>query len=79
MSEELKIPVTLSIFFNLGFLSYQGKGEAISYNSSLQLAPPSPLHRHLGISRVITADSAPLHIANSRTQSRNLWFPRASR
>ena len=28
-----------------------------------------PLHRHLDISRVINAESSPLHIAGSRTQT----------
>ena len=34
-----------------------------------------PLHGHLDISRAITAESSPLRIANSRTQTGNLWFP----
>ena len=38
-----------------------------------------PLHRHLDISRVITAERSPLHIASSRTRTGNLWFPSASR
>ena len=38
-----------------------------------------PLHRHLDISRVITAESSPLHITSSRTRIGNLWFPSASR
>ena len=38
-----------------------------------------PLHRHLDISWVITAESSPLHIASSRTRTENLWFPSASR
>ena len=37
------------------------------------------LHRHLDISRTITAESSPLHIASSRTRTGNLWFPSASR
>ena len=37
------------------------------------------LHRHLGISRAITAKSSPLYIASSRTGTRNLWFPSAIR
>ena len=35
-------------------------------------------HRHLDISRVITAESSPLHIGSSRTRTGNLWFPSAS-
>ena len=38
-----------------------------------------PLHRHLDISRANTAERSPLHMANSRTQTGNLWFPSASR
>ena len=37
------------------------------------------LHRHLYISRAITAESSPLHIGSSRTQTGKLWFPSASR
>ena len=37
------------------------------------------LHIHLDISRVIIAESSPLHIASSRTRTGNLWFPSASR
>ena len=37
-----------------------------------------PLHRHLDISQAITADSSPLHIVSSRSQTGNLWFPYAS-
>ena len=54
----------------------QGKGEAISLTPNYQF---HPLHRHLDISRVITAESSPLHIASSRTRKGNLWFPSASR
>ena len=37
-----------------------------------------PFHRHLDISRAITKESSPLHIASNRTQTKNLWFPSAS-
>ena len=50
----------------------QGKREGISLTLH-------PLHRNLDISQAITAESSPLHIGSSRTQSRNLWFPSASR
>ena len=36
-----------------------------------------PLHRYLDISRVITAESSPLHIGSSRSRTGNLWFPSA--
>ena len=38
-------------------------------NSSLPLPPTSQTH-----SRVITAESSPLHIGSSWTRTRNLWF-----
>ena len=37
-----------------------------------------PLHRHLDISRTITAESSLLPIDSSRTRIGNLWFPGAS-
>ena len=52
-----------------------GKGEGIS------LTPHDhfhPFHRHLGISRAITAESSPLHISSRRTRTENLWFSSAS-
>ena len=39
----------------------------------------SSLHRHLDISRTITAENASLHIDSSRIQTGDLWFPSASR
>ena len=54
----------------------QGKGEGISVTPHYHF---HPLHRHLDISRAITAESSPLHIASSRTRTGNLWFPSASR
>ena len=52
----------------------RGKGD---YSLSL-LYNFHPPHKHLGISRVITADNSPLRIASSRTRTGNLWFPSAS-
>ena len=49
----------------------QGKGESISLTPHYHF---HPLHRHLDISRAITAESSPLHIASSRTRTGNLWF-----
>ena len=45
-----------------------GKGEAISL---IPLQHFYPLHRHSDISRAITAESSPLHIASSRTRTGN--------
>ena len=64
-------------FFYLSFLSWTftnqrtaGKGGGHSL-----IDPP---HRRLDISRAITAENSPLHIASSRHQTGNLWFPGAS-
>ena len=61
---------------HLQITGLQEKGEGISLTPHYHF---HPLHRHLDISRVITAESSPLHIASSRTQTGNLWFPSASR
>ena len=49
----------------------QGKGEGIPLTPHYHF---HPLHRHLDISRAITAESSPLHIASSWTRTGNLWF-----
>ena len=49
-----------------------GKGKGISLTPHYHF---HPFHRHLDISRAITAESSPLHIGSSRTQTGNLWFP----
>ena len=54
------------------FAGLQGKGEGISLTPHYHF---HPLHRHLDISRAITAESSPLHIAISRIRTGNLWFP----
>ena len=71
-----------NFFFYLGFIyghprftGQQVKGKGISLTPLYHF---HPLHRHLDISRVITAESSPLHIGRSWTQIENLWFPRAS-
>ena len=71
------------IIFYLGFLSrtftiyrIAEEGEAVSLTHLYQF---QPLHRHLDISRAITAESSHLHIASNRTRTGNLWFPSASR
>ena len=52
------------------------KGEVISLTT---LCHFHPLHRHLDISRTISSKSSPLHIANSRTWTGNIWLQSASR
>ena len=54
------------------FTRQQGKGEGIYLTPLYHF---HPLHRHLDISRAITAESSPVHIAGSRTRTGNLWFP----
>ena len=58
------------------FTGQQGKGEGIYLTPLYHF---HPLHRHLDISRAITAESSPLRIAGSRTRTGNLWFPSANR
>ena len=69
------------LFFYLGFLSCTftnhrtvGDGER---KRGIRLAPLYHFHRpqrHLDISLEITAESSPLHIASSWTQTRSFWF-----
>ena len=47
------------------------KGEGISLTPQYHF---HALYRHFDISRAITAESSPLHIASSRNQTGNLWF-----
>ena len=66
-------------FKTLSFLSrfkgQRGDGECISLTALYRF---HPLHRHLDISRTITAQISPLQIASSRTRTGNLFFPSAS-
>ena len=57
---------SLWVFFHehSQFTEQQEKREAISL---IPLYHLHPLHRRLDISRAITADNSPLHIASSRT------------
>ena len=54
----------------------KGKREGIPLNPHYHFYL---LHRHSDISQEITTESSPLHIDRSRTRTRNLWFPSASR
>ena len=69
---------SICVFFHehSRFTRQRGKGEAISLSSLYHF---HLLHGHLDTSRAITAESSPLHIASSRTQTGNLCFPSASR
>ena len=53
-----------------------GKGKGISLTPHYHF---HPLHKHLDISRAITAESSPPYIAGSPTRNGNLWFLSASR
>ena len=69
---------SLVFFFYLGFLSrtfmiYRTAGEG-GANSLSPLYHFLPLHRHLDISRAITTESSPLHIASSRTRAQEPLF-----
>ena len=67
------------VFFHEHFMIHRTAGEGGGYlfNSSLTLPPVSQTLRY--ISRAITANSSPVHIADSRTWTGNLWFLSASR
>ena len=75
----MKCLVKQTIFFSMWvffhehsrFTGHYGEWEAISLTPLYHL---QPLHRHLNISQVITAERSPLHIASRRTQTGNLWF-----
>ena len=64
-------------FFFLGFLSRTFANHRTAGNAEGNSLTPhyhfDPLHKHLDISWAITAESSPLHIASSRTQTGNLW------
>ena len=59
---------TISVFFHehSRITGLQGKGECISLTPHYHF---QPLHRHLNISRAITAESSPLHIVSTRTRT----------
>ena len=54
----------------------QGKEESIPLTLHYHF---HTLHRHLDITRAITAETSPLHIGSNWTRTGNLWFPSASR
>ena len=78
------VPHVLVVFFSIWVFfqehsritGLQRKGEGIPLTPHYHF---HTLYRHLDISRVVTADSSPLDIASSPTQTANLLFPRASR
>ena len=82
--DMVKHELWITSFFSIGVFFHdhsritglKGNGEGISLTPHYYF---HPLHRHLDISQAITAESSPLHIGNSRTQTENLWFPSASR
>ena len=66
-------------FFDLGFLSQTSTNHRTAGEVGGHFLTPHYhfylLHLKLGISRAITEESLPLHIASSRTRTGNLWFP----
>ena len=66
-------------FFSIGVFFHdhsqitglQGKGEGISLTPHYYY---HPLHRHLDISRAITAENSALHIGSSRTRTGTFGF-----
>ena len=74
----------LSILFLSGFSfttihesqDCRERGEGIPLTHHYHFHPP---HRHLDISRAITAESSSPYIGSSRTRTGNLWFPSVSR
>ena len=75
--EHIHFFFSIWVFFHAHsrFTGQQGKGEAIYLTPHYHF---HLLHRHLDISRAITAESSLLHIASSRTRTGNLWFPSTS-
>ena len=69
---------SVSVFFHdhLRITGLQEKGRGISLTPLYHF---HPLHRHLNISRVTTAERSPLHIACDPTKTENPWFPSTSR
>ena len=71
-SSHLKVFLKKGVFFSIWvffhehsrFTGQQGKGKGIYLTPLYHF---HPLHRHLDISRAITAESSLLHIAGSRT------------
>ena len=73
------------LFFNIVFLSRTFTIHRITWeeghyflNSFLPLHTSSQTLKFIGISRVIAAESSPLHIASSRIRTGDIWFPIAT-
>ena len=77
-SVNVRVFFSIWVFFHehSRITGLQGKEEGISLTPHYHF---HPLHRHLDISRAITAESSPLRIASSRTRTGNLWFSSAKR
>ena len=64
-------PIWVLFHQHLRITGLQGKGEGISLSPYHHFHPH---HRHLDISRTITAESSPLQIASTRTRIGNFYF-----
>ena len=64
---------SIRVFFHVHsrFTGQQGKAEAVYLTPLYHF---HPLHRHLDLSRAITSESSPLHIASSRTRTGTFGF-----
>ena len=71
LSISIYILYSIWVFFHehSRFTGQQAKGEGISLSRHYHF---HSLQRHLDIIRAITAESLPLHIASSQTQTGNL-------
>ena len=68
-------PIWVFFHNHLRITELQGKVEGISLTPHYHF---TSLHRHLDISQAIIAVSLSLHMASSRTRTRNLWFLNAT-
>ena len=64
------------VFFSIRVFchKYHDSQDSRGRGGAIFLTPLYHFHRHLDISQVIAAKSSPLHIAGSRSQTRNLWL-----
>ena len=69
------------IFFSMWIVFYEHSrfSGQVKIISLFPLYHIHPLNKHLEISRAITAENSPLHLASSRTGTGNLWFTSANR
>ena len=82
LQQALNHGLTLFFLSGFSFTTIHNSQDCKGRGRAFLLTPHDhfhPLRRHLDISRAITAESSPLHIASRRTRTGELWFPSASR